>query len=73
MTSVTAPNGESTQCPTTSRGPALIPTPAIHPSNRTRSIPTSYPRSARRHSGAGELTPISGPAIPRRADPENAQ
>jgi len=34
MTSVNDPNGDDTQCPTTTRRPPTVPNPAIQPSKR---------------------------------------
>src|SRR3954451_6979632 len=54
MTSETGPSGERGQYPTTIRVPEAVPTPRIHPSNRSRVLTSRrYPGPARANQGDG--------------------
>src|SRR5690348_13279628 len=65
MTSVNGPNGERGQCPTTTRRPAAVPSPAMNPSKRSiirRVYPTGLARA--RYRG---VVVASLPAVIRRS------
>jgi MFS family permease len=58
MTSVNGPSGERDQCPTTTRSPATVPSPAMQPSNRSMAV-ASLRGVCRRADGG----PVDDPAV----------